>query len=181
MKVFISDIIREYDKYGSDYFLLIGQLQSGIEITVEDHYYDLQRFKGQHVEMLLSVMRSPYAELQRGIHNQIFEPEEFYSIELIDELKKEIGDYSTINKVIILTGEYIDPYIVPDKWIPFKTTYWLKFLLNKPPALKTDDGIYLLQPFHLKKSCLIEKFPRSITIATGCINLAAWHPLPVIF
>ena len=180
MKVFISDIIRKHDKYGSDYTWLVGKLQSGLEIIIKNFFYDLQRYEGHHVEMLLSVMRSPYLELERGIHNQLFLPEEYYSIELIDELLKEKGFISRDNrKSIILTGEYIEPYTVPQKWIPLITSKWHKSLIREPSALKTSDGVFLLNPFHLRKKVPIEHFPQLVTIATGSIELVAWHPLSV--
>lgn len=178
MRVFISDIIIKHDRYGPDYTWLVGQLQSGLEIIINNFYYDLQRYKGHHVEMLLSVLRSPYLELERGIHNQLFSPEEYYSVELIDELLEEKGLNSIISReCIILTGEYIDSYIVPQKWIPLITSKWLKSLLREPSALKTGDGIFLLNPFHLRKKVPIEEFPQQVTIATGSIELVAWLPL----
>jgi hypothetical protein len=181
LKVFISDIIIKKDKYGPDYYWLVGRLQSGLEIIIKDFYYNLQRYKGYHVEMLLSVMRSPYLELERGIHHQLFLPEEFYSIELIDELLKEKGFISRDSrKRIILTGEYIEPYTVPQKWIPLITSKWHKSLLREPCALKTGDGIFLLNPFHLRKKVPIEEFPQLVTIATGSIELVAWQPLSTL-
>ena len=178
MKVFISDIIRKHDKYGSDYTWLVGQLQSGLEIIINNFYYDLQKYKSHHVEMLLSVLRSPYLELERGIHNQLFSPEEYYSVELIDELLEKKGFNSISSREsIILTGEYIEPYIVPKKWIPIVKSKWLKSLLREPSALKTRDGIFLLDPFHLRKKVPIEEFPQQVTIATGSIELVAWLPL----
>lgn len=159
--------------------MIYGRLQSGLEIIIKNLDYDLQGYKGRHVEMLLSVMRSPYLELQRGIHSHLFKPFEFYSVELIDELLKQKGVTSRGDKEgIILSGEFIDSYIVPEKWISFKTSYSLKFLMEKPPALKTEDGIFLLNPFHLNKKVPIEQFPQLITIGTGSFTLVAWHPLP---
>ncbi len=181
MRVFISDIIVKKDKYGPDYTWLVGRLQSGLEIIIKDIYYNLQGYKGQNVEMLLFVLRSPYLELERGIHNQLFLPEEYYSVKLIDELLKKKGFnlYSRDSrKRIILTGEYIEPYNIPKKWIPLITSKWHKSLLREPSALKTGDGIFLLNPFHLRKRVPIEEFPREVTIATGSISLAAWHTLP---
>lgn len=181
MKVFISDIIIKKDKYGPDYYWLVGSLQSGLEIIIKYSYNDLQRYKGEHVEMLLCVLRSPYLELERGIHNQLFAAEEHYSVELIDELLKIKGFslYSRDSrKRIILTGEYIDSYIIPKEWIPLITSKWFKSILKEPSAIRTDDGIFLLNPFHLRKRVPIEEFPREVTIATGSISLAAWYPLP---
>ena len=179
MRVFVSDIIRKQNKYGSSYTLIEGRLQSGLNIIITDRFYDLQGLKDQYVEMLLSVMRSPYLELQRGIHNQLFASEEYYSVELIDELLEEKGFSSTDDReCIILTGEYIDSYIVPEEWKPLKTSNWLKSLITDPPALRTRDGIFLLNHFHLVKKVPIEEFPQFVTIATGSIGLVAWYPLP---
>jgi hypothetical protein len=180
MKVFISDIIRKYDQYGSDYTVIDGCLQSGLEITIKNLDYDLRGYKGQHVEMLLSVMRSPYLELQRGIHNSLFAPEEFYSIELIEELREKKKSLNN-REVIILSGEYLDSYNVPEKWLHFKTSNSIKFLMEKVSALKTRDGIFLLNPFHSMKSIPVEEFPHPVIIASGSFNLVAWLPLPVIF
>ena len=180
MKVFISDIIVKKDKYGPDYYWLVGRLQSGLEIIIKDIYYDLHRYVGHHVEMLLSVLRSPYLELERGIHNKLFAAEEYYSVELIDELlkKKGFNPYSRDKrKRVILTGEYIDSYTIPEKWVPLIKPKSFKLLLKKASALKTGDGIFLLNPFHLRKKIPIEEFPRDVTIASGSISLAAWHPL----
>ena len=116
MRVFVSDIIVKEDKYGPDYYWIVGKLQSGIEVIIKDVYYDLQNCIGHHVDMLLSFMRSPYLELQRGIHNQLFLSEEFYSVELIDELLSKNGVTSDGNeRTIILIGEYIDSYTIPEK------------------------------------------------------------------
>ncbi|MFX1457798.1 MAG: hypothetical protein ACFFDB_20710 [Promethearchaeota archaeon] len=181
MKVLISDIIRKFDNYGSDYTLITGYLQSGLEITIKNLDYYLQSYKGQHVEMLLSVMRSPYLELQRGIHNSIFATEEFYSTELIDEVLERKKVNTLNNKdVIILTGEYIESYTVPEKWLHFKTSNSIKFLIENVSALKTMDGTFLLNPFHSKKKIPIEESPRLLTIASGLFYLIAWYPLPTV-
>jgi len=178
LRVFIEEIIRKYNKYGSSYTLIEGCLQSGLNLIIKDLFYDLKGTKGEYVEMLLSVMRSPYLELQRGIHSQLFDSEEYYSVELIDELLEEKGFSSTDDReCIILTGEYIDSYIVPKEWIPLKTSNWLKSLITNPSALRTGDGLFLLNPFHLIKKAPIEKFPQRVTIATGSIKLVAWYPL----
>jgi len=178
LKVFVSDIIRKHDKYGPDYALIDGRLHSGLGIIIKDLFCDLRGQKGQHVEMLLSVMRSPYLELQRGIHNQLFAPFEFYSVELIDELLEEKGFSSTDDReCIILTGEYIDSYIVPKKWAPLIRPDLLKILPKELSALKTSDGIFLLNPIHLRRKVPIEEFPQHITIASGVIKLMAWHRL----
>ncbi len=138
MKVFVSDIIRKHDKYGSDYTLIDGRLHSGLAIIVKDVYYNLQGYEGQHIEMLLSVLRSPYLELQRGIQNQIFASEEFYSVELIDELLEKKGHHAKdYGEGIILTGEYINSYIVPEKWAPLIKPELFKIIPKKLSALRT--------------------------------------------
>ena len=72
MKVFISDIIVKKDRYGLDYYWIVGQLRSGKKVIIEDVYYNLQKYIGRHVGMLISFKRSPYLELKKGIHNKLF-------------------------------------------------------------------------------------------------------------
>lgn len=129
--------------------------------------------------MLLCVLRSPYAEFKKGMNNQLFKSEDYYSVDLIDELKEKKGFKSKNNKKhFILTGEYIDSYAIPEKWIPLMEPKWFRRTLKYASVIKTDEGIFLLYPFHMRKSALIESFPRIVTIITGCIDLAAWHPIP---
>jgi len=120
LKVFISDItIIKGKPHCSDYYELVGELQSGLRIYVNNYRYDLKDYIGRYVEMLLCVLRSPYLELERGIDNQLFLPWEYYSIEAIDELKKKLGvDIANNKKKLILNGEYIDYYIIPEEWVP---------------------------------------------------------------
>jgi hypothetical protein len=70
--VFVSDIIVKKDKYGPDYYWIVGELQSGMKVIIKDIYYDLGNYISHYVEMLLSFMRSPYLEQKRGIHNPFF-------------------------------------------------------------------------------------------------------------
>lgn len=155
---------------------LIGQLPSGLEIYIIDYDYDLQKYIGQHVEMLLLVQRSPY--LERGKKRQLFMPDEHYSIELIDEFFKEKGiRQGTNEKEITLVGKFIDSYIIPEEWFPLIKSVFFKDLLKDPSALKTDEGIFVLSPVHLDKRVPIENFPQTVSITTGCIELAAWYPL----
>ena len=180
MRVFISDISVKKNIYGN-YYEILGELQSGLEIYIEDNHYDLEGCIGRHVEMLLSVYRSPYFELERGLNNeQLFIPWKYYSIEAIEELKKKLGSSSrSSKKSLILTGEYIDAYIIPEEWIPHITTNLYKglLLLKKPAALRTENGVFLLDMVHLEKKVPIKQFPREVSIGTGCIKLAAWHLL----
>jgi hypothetical protein len=180
LKVFISDIsvkkgICDYSTRNE----ILGELKSGLEIYIEDHHYDLEGFIGCHIEMLLRVLRSPYLELERGIdNNQLFAPFKYYSIELIDELKKKMGSRpGNSKKRLVLTGEYIDSYSLPEHWVPRVTPKPFQYLLKATSALKTDDGVFLLNPIHLKKNMPIEKFPRDLSIGTGCIDLVAWQPI----
>ncbi|UCD02166.1 MAG: hypothetical protein JSV23_03890 [Promethearchaeota archaeon] len=179
MRVYISDIsVIEDKKYGGVTFKITGQLQSGLEIKIKDLFYDLQEYIGRYVEMLLCVFRNPYAEHKMGMINQPFLSEEYYSIELIDELLEKKGFNSKANKKrIILTGEYIDSYVIPEKWIPLMEPKWFRRILKEPSAIKTDDGIFLFYPFHMRKRVSIESFPKNVTIVTGSIDLAAWHPI----
>lgn len=95
-----------------------------------------------------------------------------------NELKERKGFNSNDNgRRMILTGEYIDSYIIPQKWMPFLKSNWFKSVLKEPSAINTDDGIFLLYPFHLRKKVPIERFPKIVTVATGRIDLAAWLPL----
>ena len=179
MRVFILDInFKKDDRSGKAYPWITGRLRSGLEIEIQNFYYDLQEYIGYHVEMLLCVFRSPYLEYKKGMDNRLFSPEKYYSMELIDELEKRSTFNSKDNgRPIILTGEYIDSYIIPQEWMPFLKSNWFKSVLKEPSAINTDDGIFLLYPFHLRKKVPIERFPKIVTIATGCIDLAAWHPL----
>lgn len=155
---------------------LIGQLQSGLEIYIIDYDYDLQKYIGQRVEMLLLVQRSPY--LERGKKEQLFVPDEHYSIELIDEFFSEKGiSPDTNEKEITLVGEFVDSYIIPKEWGSLIKSNFFKGLLKNPSALIIEDGIFLLSPIHLDKRVPIENFPQRVTISTGCIELVAWHPL----
>ena len=113
MKVFVSDVVVKWDKYGRESYWVFGVLQSGAEVIIDDYYYDLRECIGRRVDMLLSFMRSPYSEQKRGIHNEIFLPEKYYSVELHDELLRKEGGVSIGGEsVIILTGEYIGSYII---------------------------------------------------------------------
>ena len=176
MRVFVSDIVVRTDKDGDDYWLVVGSLQSGMEIIVKDMYFDIRRYVGQRVDMLLSFLRSPYSELQRGIQSPYFLPFKYYSVELIDELLEEKGVVSTGNKrVVVLSGEYIDSYALPAKWATLTQRDLFKMLYKEPSALKTGDGAFLLYPWHLKKKVPLEQIPREVTMV-GTVNLEAWKP-----
>ncbi len=179
MRVFIIDIqVIEDRKYGGVTFKITGQLQSGLRFVINDLFYDLRKYVNHHVEMLLCVLRSPYAEYEKGMDNSPFIPEEHYSMELIDELGGQNGLNSESKNDIILNGEFIDSYVVPEKWIPLMEPRWFGRILKEPSAIKTEEGIFLFYPFHMKrKTESIENFPKNVTIVTGCIDLAAWHPL----
>ena len=160
MKVYISDIkVIEDKKHGGITYRITGQLPSGLEIKIKDLFY---------------------AEYKMGMINQPFSPEKYYSVELIEELLKKKGFNSKDNgsQDIILTGEYIDSYVIPEKWIPLMEPKWFRRILKEPSAIKTDDGIFLFYPFHMRKRVSIESFPKNVSIITGCIDLAAWHPIP---
>lgn len=177
MRVFVSDIIVKKDKYGPpDYYWIVGRLQSGIEVIIKDIYFDLQGCIGNYVDMLLSFMRSPYCEQQRGIHSQIFLPEKYYSVELIDELLSKKGVISTGNeRVVILTGEYLDSYTIPDEWVPLTQGESFKAFFKEPSALRTEDGAYLLYPWHSQRGVPIEEIPHKVIMA-GTLRLEAWTP-----
>ncbi|MFX1327012.1 MAG: hypothetical protein ACFE91_02565 [Promethearchaeota archaeon] len=174
MRIFISDIIVKKDRYGSDYYWIVGQLRCGKRVIIEDVYFNLQKYIDHRIEMLLSFMRSPYLELQMGIHNEIFLSEEYYSVELIDELLNTKGVIlSGKEKIIILTGEYIDSYTIPEKWKSLIQRKSFKMLFKDPSALKTEDGTYLLYPFHSRKRFPIESISQRVTMA-GSLRLEAW-------
>ena len=177
LRVLVSDIIVKKSKYdGSDFYWIVGSLQSGMELIIVDHYSDLWEYIGRYVDMLLSFMRSPYCELERGIRSQIFSPENFYSVKLLDELLSKKGVVSTGNeKVVVLTGEYIDSYTVPEKWTPLTQGSAFEVLFKEPSALRTEDGTFLLYPIHSRRAIPIEKVPREVTMA-GSLSLRAWTP-----
>lgn len=179
MKVFISDIISIKDRYdGPDYYHLIGKIQSGLKIKIKDIFYDLRSYNGFNVEMLLMVTRDPYLELEKGIYSQLFLPEKYYSFEFINELKRRKLLKSRSNwGSVILTGEYIDPYTIPENWVSLIKPNAYKVMLEEPTALKTEDGIYLISPLHSRKRVPIEEFPQKVSIASKSINLAAWYPI----
>ncbi|MHA2186495.1 MAG: hypothetical protein ACXAAI_16010 [Promethearchaeota archaeon] len=126
--------------------------------------------------MLLSFIRSPYLEHKSGIHNQMFMPEKYYEEELIDELLSKEGIVSAGNKrTVILTGEYIDSYTIPEKWVPLIQRKVFQMLYSEPSALKTEDGAYLLYPWHSQRQVPIEEVPQEITMVGG-LSLEAWRP-----
>jgi len=177
LRVFVSDIIIKKDKYDGSYFYwIVGSLQSGIEVIIKDIYYDLRESVGCQVDMLLSFLRSPYCELQRGIQNQIFEQSQYYSVELLDELLSQKGAVSTgTERVIVLVGEFIDSYTIPDKWAPLPQRGSFEALFKDPSALRTEDGTFILSPIHLRRRIPIEEIPHEVTIA-GVLSLQAWTP-----
>lgn len=176
MKVFVSDIIVKKDKYYPDYYWIVGRLKSGMEVIIEDSHYDLRESIGRHVDMLISFIRSPYSELKRGIRNQFFLQEKYYSEELIDELLRKKEVVSTGNKrVTKLTGEYIDSYIIPEKWAPLPQRRSFKTLFKEPSALKTEEGTFLLSPIHSRRRVPVEQIPREVTVVGG-LSLQAWTP-----
>lgn len=182
MKVFISDITFEkVDRYGNVYSWITGHLNSGLDIKIHNYFYDLQKYIDHYVEMLLCVLRSPYLEYEKGLSNQPFSSEKFYSLELIGELEEKENLNSKDNGIIItLTGEYIDSFDIPQKWLSHIKSKWSKIIPKEPSAINTEDGIFLLYPFHLKKKIPVEMFPKFITIATGTIDLIAWYPFTLL-
>ncbi len=79
------------------------------------------------------------------------------------------------NRVVVLTGEYIEPHTIPAHWIPRITRNYYKSIFKKPCVLKTEHGTFLLNPWHLEKKVPLEQFPPKITLA-GIVSLVAWHP-----
>lgn len=179
MKVYILDIEAIEDrKYGGITYRIKGQLQSGLEIKINDLFYDLQGYVYHHVEMLLCVLRSPYAESKKGINNQLFLSEEYYSVELIDELLESKGIKPKKDKKWVkLTGKYYDSYVVPKKWVPLIKSEWFKPLLNRASAIETTDGIFLLYPYHMNLNPSIKEIPPRVSLITGSIDLVAWYPV----
>lgn len=163
------------DKYREDSYLISGRLLSGREVLIADYYYDLRKHIGRPVEMLLSFIRSPFYERKMGIKCQIFSPEEFYSVKVVNELMSEEKVASTDNaEVVVLTGEYIVSYTIPDKWSGFNYRRPFKSLFKMPSALKTQDGMFLLYPFHSQRQEPLEQIPQKITMA-GSLKLEAWR------
>ena len=173
LRILILDNVSK-SKFG--YFAgyeIIGRLESGLEIYITSYRINLEEYVNRYVEMLLCVTRSPY--LERGKKNQLFLPSEHYSIELIDELCTELGVSPRTNeKELVLTGEFIDSYTIPEEWASRKTSRFFNDLLNHTSALKTKHGIFLLNPQHLEKRVPIDEFPLQVSIATGLIELVAW-------
>ena len=162
------------DKYRDDSYLITGRLPSGMEVVIDDYYYDLREYIEQNVDMLLSFMRSPYHEQKIGINNLIFSSEKYYNVELIDELvNKEIIKPADDEGVVVLTGEYFESYDIPEKWAPLPQRGSFQALFKEPSVLKTKDGIFLLNPFHSRRSVPVERIPQKITMAGG-LNLEAW-------
>jgi hypothetical protein len=147
-----------------------------MEVIIEDNYHDLRDYIGYHVDMLISFMRSPYSELQRGIRSQVFSAESFYSVELIDELLSQRRLISTgSEKVTVLVGKYIESYHIPKKWAPLTQRKSFIVLFKEPSALKTKEGTFLLSPFHLQKQIPSERISQEVTMAGG-LSLEAWLP-----
>ncbi|KKN25522.1 hypothetical protein LCGC14_0883890 [marine sediment metagenome] len=61
MRVLISSIEVLKDGYNTnyEYFYIHGQLPSGLKILIEDYHFNLREYVGQHIDMLLMVMRLP--------------------------------------------------------------------------------------------------------------------------
>ena len=178
LRVFISDIVVIKSKHEllPDHFWVVSQLQSGLEIYINNYDYNLEDYICHHVEMLLCVTRSPY--LERGWKERLFSSDEYYSIELIDELIEEQGfKRGDSRREVKLTGKFIDSYTLPKLWVPLIASNFFISVLKEPSALKTEDGIYLLDPTHLNKIVPIEEFPQEVSIATGSIDLVAWYPI----
>jgi len=176
LRVLILDNVRK-SKFG--YFAgyeIAGRLESGLEIYITSSRANLEEYVDHYMKMLLCVTRSPY--LERGKKSQLFLPSKHYSIKLIDQLCKELGVSSGTNeKELVLTGEFIDSYTIPEEWASLTTSKFFNDLLNHTSALKTEHGIFLLNPQHLKKRVPIEEFPPQVSIATGLIELVAWNPI----
>ena len=173
LKVLILDNVSK-SRFG--YFAgyeIIGRLESGLEVYIKSYRDNLEEYINRYVKMLLCVTRSPY--LERGKKNQLFLPYKHYSIELIDELLSELSVSPVTNeKELILTGEFIDSYAIPEEWVPHVTSKFFRDLLTHSSALDTRHGIFLLSPQHLEKRVPIEEFPPQVSIATGLIELVAW-------
>ena len=147
-----------------------------MEVIIDDYYHDLREYIGHRVDMLLSFMRSPYSEQKRGIQNEIFLPEKYYSVELVDELLKKEGGISIGGQsVVVLTGEYIGSYIIPEVWTPLPQRGSFQALFKEPSALKTENGTFLLYPHHSQRRVPIDQIPREVTMAGG-LSLEAWRP-----
>ena len=174
LRVFVSDVVVR-----KDFYWVFGRLQNGREVIIDDYYYDLREYIGSYVDMLLSFMRSPYSELKRGIQNQIFLPEKHYSVEVVDELIRKGGGVSSGDKsVVILTGEYLGSYVIPEKWAPLTQRRSFQMLFKEPSApsaLRTEVGTFLLYPIHSQRQVPIEKIPQEVTMAGG-LKLEAWKP-----
>ena len=176
MRVYVSDVGVVPDKYHGDSYWILGRLPSGVEVVIDDYYYDLREYVGSYVDMLLSFMRSPYYEQKMRIPNEIFASEKYYSMDVVNELVNDgLVDSADYEGVVVLTGEYIDSYIIPEKWAPLPQRGSFQTLFREPSAIKTDDGTFLLYPVHSRRQVPIEQIPQNVTVAGG-LTLQAWTP-----
>ncbi|HEC39896.1 MAG TPA: hypothetical protein ENI29_16785 [bacterium] len=182
MRVLISSIEVLKDRYYTDYeyFYIQGQLSGGLRILIEDYHFDLRKYVGQHIDMLLMVMRSPYLEHKLGTKSS-FLPEKYFSIKIVNDLKKELShkgyelNKSEPDREIILKGDFIHSYTIPEDWDRLITDKADRAMLINPSALKTEDGVFLLRRVHTRTQFAINKIPKPMLIGTGLINLVAWR------
>jgi len=64
----------------------------------------------------------------------------------------------TNEKELTLTSEFIDSYTIPIEWDPLIKSGFFQNPSKKPSTLKTEYGIFLLNPIHLEKQVPIEEF-----------------------
>ena len=97
-------------------------------------------------------------------------------MELVDELFGTKEMVTTDNKrATKLTGKYIGSYIIPKKWAPLTQRGSFEALFKEPSALKTEDGTFLLYPFHSRRRVPVEQIPQEVTMVGG-LSLKAWTP-----
>ena len=135
-------------------FWITGKLKSGILIKIFDiERFDLRNYINQEVECLLSAF-------------------------LVDvkHSKSEAPSKDSITNTI--NGIYLSNYQVPIKWKEYD-----KFYLENSIAIKTIDGVFLLESADFKKISLRErkeiklKDGEEISLYVGRFDLVAWYPI----
>ncbi|KKN25523.1 hypothetical protein LCGC14_0883900 [marine sediment metagenome] len=78
------------------------------------------------------------------------------------------------DREIILKGDFIQSYTIPENWDCLITDKADRAMLINLSALKTEDGIFLLRHVHTRTQSAIDKIPKPMLIGTGLISLVAW-------
>ena len=182
MKVLLENI-KEIE---NEDILITIRLNSGQAITVDSKLYkdgDMKEFIGKEIDVLLSGFRSPITEYRiMPENNSPFELEgEYYKFDMIEELERKMQEKTKKrdtklislkklgNSALIIEGTYIPKYFPDPKWNHRK----LILFPDGGPAFDTEDGIFLLSPFHLKPKIPIEDFPKRFKMFLS-LGLVDW-------